>query len=240
MKTALASDAGETMKIASNAIATSTGQNDAGMFELNFRDERYMPFENAGVISSWRLNMMEDAGLRQLDYEGISDVIIHVNYTARNSDAKISPTVAALNAQLSSLSTGIMLPRYFSLRHEFSNEWYTGFSKLVDLPATAAAGREMNLLLKRSMFPQYAKDKEIRISSVNFKLRPKQAGVYKLLMENTVIELDNDIAVNINLAPEDTEEAFSFILYKDVSGTPVAIMEEELTDLYFILNYKLG
>src|SRR5690606_8536093 len=30
---------------ATEAIATSTGQNDSGMFELNFRDERYLPFE---------------------------------------------------------------------------------------------------------------------------------------------------------------------------------------------------
>ena len=37
------------------AIATSTGQNDAGLFELNFRDERYLPFEGAGAISQWRL-----------------------------------------------------------------------------------------------------------------------------------------------------------------------------------------
>lgn len=239
MKTDAVTDAGETVKIASNAIATSSGQNDAGVFELNFRDERYMPFENAGAISSWRLSMMEDAGLRQLDYEAISDVIIHLNYTARNSSAKAGPTITELNAQLSALSTGITLPRYFSLKHEFSNEWYAGFSKLADLPA-AATGREMNLVLKRSMFPQYAKDKEILISSVNFKLRSKQEGVYKLLMGNTVIELDNEITLNRSFAPDDTEEALSFILYKEVSGTPVAIMEDELSDVYFILNYKLG
>ncbi len=239
MKTDAVADAGETVKIASNAIATSSGQNDAGVFELNFRDERYMPFENAGAISSWRLSMMEDAGLRQLDYEAISDVIIHLNYTARNSSAKAGPTITELNAQLSALSTGITLPRYFSLKHEFSNEWYAGFSKLADLPV-AATGREMNLVLKRSMFPQFAKDKEIQISSVNFKLRSKEEGVYKLMSGGTVIELDNELTVNMHLAPGVTEQGFSFILYKEVGGIPAAIMEEELTDLYFILNYKLG
>ncbi|MBK9227461.1 MAG: hypothetical protein IPL67_10515 [Ignavibacteria bacterium] len=35
----------------------STGQNDSGVFELNFRDERYLPFENTGAISSWRLEL---------------------------------------------------------------------------------------------------------------------------------------------------------------------------------------
>ena len=31
------------------SIATSHGVNDGGLFELNFRDERYLPFEGAGV-----------------------------------------------------------------------------------------------------------------------------------------------------------------------------------------------
>jgi hypothetical protein len=38
---------------ATQSIATSTAQNDSGMFGLNFRDERYLPFEGAGVISNW-------------------------------------------------------------------------------------------------------------------------------------------------------------------------------------------
>src|SRR5262249_30597031 len=37
------------------SMVTSTARDDAGLFELNFRDERYLPFEGAGAISSWRL-----------------------------------------------------------------------------------------------------------------------------------------------------------------------------------------
>jgi Tc toxin complex TcA C-terminal TcB-binding domain len=33
---------------ATQSIATSTGQYDAGVFELNFRDERYLPFDGSG------------------------------------------------------------------------------------------------------------------------------------------------------------------------------------------------
>ena len=43
------------------AIATSTGQNDSGLFELNFRDERYLPFEGAGAISRWRIELDPDS-----------------------------------------------------------------------------------------------------------------------------------------------------------------------------------
>lgn len=61
------------------SIAASSSQNDSGVFELNFRDERYLPFENTGAISSWRLELPQ--GIRQFDYNTIADVILHVKYT---------------------------------------------------------------------------------------------------------------------------------------------------------------
>ena len=63
------------------SIVTSSGQNDSGLFETNLRDERYLPFEGAGAISEWRLELPRD--LRQFDYDTISDVILHMRYTAR-------------------------------------------------------------------------------------------------------------------------------------------------------------
>ena len=79
------------------AIAASTAQNDSGVFELNFRDERYLPFEGAGAISEWSLELFNDPPannpdpanpdfgrpLRQFDYSTITDVVLHVKYTAR-------------------------------------------------------------------------------------------------------------------------------------------------------------
>ena len=39
---------------ARQAIATSSGQNDSGLFQLNFDDPRYLPFEYMGAVSRWR------------------------------------------------------------------------------------------------------------------------------------------------------------------------------------------
>ena len=58
------------------SMATSSGQTDSGMFELNFRDERYLPFEGAGAVSRWRLEL--PAPLPQFDYGSIADVLLHV------------------------------------------------------------------------------------------------------------------------------------------------------------------
>src|SRR5690606_26785130 len=63
------------------SIATSSAQDDSGLFELNFNDERYLPFEGSGVIGRWRLELPTAA--RQFDYHSISDVIMNMSYTAR-------------------------------------------------------------------------------------------------------------------------------------------------------------
>lgn len=36
-----------------HAIATSSAQNDSGIFEVNFRDERYLPFQGCGAFGEW-------------------------------------------------------------------------------------------------------------------------------------------------------------------------------------------
>ena len=69
-------------RIGITTIATSQAEAYAGVFNFDFRDERYLPFEGAGVDSSWRLEL--PTNFHQFDYESISDVILHVSYTARN------------------------------------------------------------------------------------------------------------------------------------------------------------
>ncbi|HEU0076705.1 MAG TPA: neuraminidase-like domain-containing protein, partial [Longimicrobiaceae bacterium] len=66
---------------ASQSIATSHGQNDSGLFELSFRDERYLPFEGAGAVSEWRLELPRETNA--FDFDTITDVVLKVSYTAR-------------------------------------------------------------------------------------------------------------------------------------------------------------
>ncbi len=75
------------------------------MFELSFRDERYIPFENAGAVSSWKLEMMDEPHLRQFDYDTITDVIVHLRYTARNDEGKAVTTKTQLLDYLNTTGT---------------------------------------------------------------------------------------------------------------------------------------
>lgn len=75
-----------TLKIdlrAHQQIALSRGLDDDGLFTLNFdNDPRYLPFEYTGAVSTWSLNFTN--ALRQKNLlESITDIIIHVRYTAR-------------------------------------------------------------------------------------------------------------------------------------------------------------
>ena len=85
-----------------SSIATSSAKEDGGAFELAFNDPRYLPFEGAGAISSWRLEL--PTALRSFDYDTINDVIIHLSYTAREAqdggtfkDAVNGQLVSSLN-----------------------------------------------------------------------------------------------------------------------------------------------
>lgn len=62
-------------------IAISRGVDDSGMFQLDFRDERYLPFEGTGAISEWELTLPHANNSVDL-INSISDVIIHLRYTA--------------------------------------------------------------------------------------------------------------------------------------------------------------
>ena len=97
-------------------ICTSSAQNDSGLFELNFGDERYLPFENAGAISQWGLSF--SAGCDQFDLSTVSDVILHVKYTAMYDGVLAMKAKSALQEILP--QKGRIL---FSMKHGFSAEW---------------------------------------------------------------------------------------------------------------------
>jgi hypothetical protein len=104
------------------AIATSTGQNDGGLFELNFRDERYLPFEGAGTISRWRITLDPDAN--GFDFNTLSDVVLHLRYTARDGGERLKKGAQESLAQAIGEEATKPLARLFSLKHEFPTEWH--------------------------------------------------------------------------------------------------------------------
>lgn len=104
------------------SIVTSTAQNDAGMFETNLRDERYLPFEGQGVISRWRIEL--PAVSNSFDVNSVSDVILHIRYTAREGGSGLAIAAKTSLAAILKPTTGASLFRLFSMRHEFPDQWH--------------------------------------------------------------------------------------------------------------------
>ena len=158
---------------ATQSMATSTASNDSGMFELNFRDERYLPFEGAGLISTWLIEMPLDCNA--FDFETITDVVINVRYTSRyggDNLRDLARKVAVLPpapAQ-SPIGSGVSFPakqsnllRYFSLRHEFPTEWYKLLQSIAAATGTPPTA-SMQINLSKDRFPFQYRGKIIGIT----------------------------------------------------------------------------
>jgi len=119
-----------------DVIVTSSGVSDSGMFETNLHDERFLPFEGAGAVSTWNLSL--PAEVRSFDYLTISDLILHIRYTAR--DAGDPLRTAAVNSLKSMLkqagNSGQAL--LFNLRYDFPTEWSAFVNGTGDFTVTLA------------------------------------------------------------------------------------------------------
>ncbi len=148
------------------SIATSTGQNDSGLFELNFRDERYLPFEGAGAISQWRIELPKLSN--QFDFNTIADVVLHLKYTARDGGETLRTA-----AQQTLASASGDLVRLFSMKHEFPTEW----QRFLHPPETQP-DQSVPLMLTPNHFPFQLPGKMITINEVELFLKVSKPDAY--------------------------------------------------------------
>lgn len=129
-------------------VVTSSGQNDSGLFETNLKDERYLPFEGAGAISRWKIELPN--GIPQFDFETISDVVLHVKYTCREAGHLAADAITHIKEDILQAPDGGLL-QLFSINHEFGNEW--------QLFTSAASDPVRKLVLKvdTGNFPYWTK-----------------------------------------------------------------------------------
>jgi len=83
-------------------IVTGNAIDDPGLFvrniSSNLNDPRYLPFENAGAISRWKIEL--PATRNSLDLSTVTDVKLHLHYSApttlcyrRRSRQRLSPRI---------------------------------------------------------------------------------------------------------------------------------------------------
>ncbi|KAA8644127.1 uncharacterized protein ATNIH1004_008325 [Aspergillus tanneri] len=144
------SDSIRTDPVPITSIAVSSGVEDSGVFDLNFRSsDRYGPFEGAGAISSWSLQLPKH---RQFDYSTISDVVLHLRYTALDGssvrETNASRTIDEFFAATHTLA--------INLSSEYAAQWQQMWtSGVMELPS----------LIPR--LPYWTRDKTVTPSKVS-------------------------------------------------------------------------
>src|SRR5690606_29525607 len=144
-------------KSRTTVISTSTAQNDAGVFQLNFRDDRYMPFEGAGAVSSWKLDLPKT--FKQFDYQTINDVMIHISYTAEYDELfrdKVEERNDGIEGTLVNILKNNPMSRTISIRQEFS----TDFHRLTEQPINT----DVLLKIQSKHFPMFLNGKPIKVT----------------------------------------------------------------------------
>jgi hypothetical protein len=122
------------------------------MFEPNLRDERYLPFEGAGVISSWHMELPRQ--FRQFDYGTISDVILHLRYTSRDGGAELRDAATTYLSQQIDTAEAAGMVRLFSIRHEFPSAWAKFIATKIDGNIKTA---ELSLDLRPEHYPFWSR-----------------------------------------------------------------------------------
>ena len=162
-----------TQYAATEAIATSGGQNDSGLFELNFRDERYLPFEFMGAVSRWRIELPQENN--QFDVATITDMILHLNYTTREG-GEVLRRAANEIAQRHLPGDGL---QFFDFRHDLPDAWY----RFQSVPTDEGVRRLLGLRLGRNMFPFLPGHRELRINRLEifFEAPETEPGHHQLV-----------------------------------------------------------
>jgi hypothetical protein len=173
------------------SIAASTGNNDSGQFEFSFRDERYLPFEGAGAISAWRLDL--PSRLRLFDYATIPDVILHLSYRALDDGAFRDTVESGLVDTLTTYAATAGMHRLFSLRHDFPDAFY-------QLLHPAGTAQETHITLGREHFPYFLAGQTLTITSASLFIQPQEADPADTT--GLAISLNNNLATTWTTPPK--------------------------------------
>lgn len=182
----------KTMFGAISSIATSNAQKDSGMFELSFNDERYLPFEGAGVISDWEINMPIENN--HFDFVSLSDVVFHVNYTSRNGGEPLASAAhAAMKANLPSQAA-----RLFDIKHEFGTEWHKFLNSVGD-----GNGQGLIIKLLPEHYPFFVRGKlsnmdALKITKAHLFIESTSTDDFTAHVKVTSAEVENDLPVSID------------------------------------------
>ena len=225
------------------AIVTSGAQNDSGLFEANLRDERYLPFENAGVISKWNLQLPANPSNNdpmQFDYRTISDVVLHVRYTARDGGIPLRDKAMEHVKQVTH-PPGTELNRLFSIRHEFPTEWAEFTNQLPESGKRLA----LKLILRNEHYPFWLQGRLQSMTSRRFIARSNRETAPKSILIAKNADASGSDAIIATLNQNNLGFGSLFLddgptnLPSPLGEMNLFLDDNSLSDLWILVSVKL-
>ena len=131
-------------------LSGTTYTPDYGLFETTLHyiitDDRYLPFELAGAISSWQIELSQAANT--FDFQTVSDVVVQINYTARNGGTQLAK--AATGALPAQPPAQVAL---FRSSIDFNAQW-------IQFITPAGAAPTLTWTLTPAIFPVHTEDRD--------------------------------------------------------------------------------
>jgi hypothetical protein len=225
------------------SIAISSAQNDNGLFELNLKDDRYLPFEGGGAISTWHIQL--PGQFAQFDYQSITDLVIHLKYTARDGgEALKADAQDSLKKTLSEILTSpghTGLYRMLSARQDFPSDWYNFLN-----PVNPGLDQIMEIDISKR-FPYFTNGLDLKIKKVEVIADSSLSAINNLTIVNPAGSDDVSLAQdtvfgNFLHGIKDyglSKKAATKWKIKNVAANP-ALNSGNINDLILVLYYEIS
>jgi len=221
------------------AIATSYCEYDSGLFNLKFDDDRFLPFEGEGAISSWDIQMPIENN--QFDFNRMSDFVIHISYTASEGGETLAgPARTDLAANLSGSRTLLV-----GLSYSFPKVWETFLE-----PEVEGSEQIIEFTIKKSFYPFLDRNRDIQISRIGLAIQGRHSGNYDIALslpaqDTTAAILPDTVYSDVHFNETVFEGSsqctgdFSLKIKRDTSpsGDFSSLPENDLYEVYFIIDY---
>jgi hypothetical protein len=233
-------------------ISTGNAQDDPGLFVTaiagNIADQRYLPFENSGAVSSWHLDMPQASN--EVDLSTVSDVVLHLHYTAVDGGSEFQMAVADNNKK-NLPKSGI---KVFSAQNDFAapsptvanpnplTPWQAFLT-----PPVKDADQVLTLSITPSQFPVWTRGKKISVTSLtvlavagppgNFVLVPEAPlPTARVTMTPVAGVTQPNICTAMIAGPRDLG-TWSFELQRQGAADFRSLTKSAIADVWLLMSY---
>lgn len=242
----------------SQKIVLGNAQDDPGLFltaiSSNLTDQRYLPFEGAGAISSWHLEMPE--ATNDIDLSSVSDVVLHLYYTAVDGGDGLKGFVVQNNLD-NQPASGV---KVFSARNDFAAPAPTvanpyplsPWDAFLQKPAAGDPDQSLALTISASKFPIWTRGKTITITGIavltvgwlpgNFSLEP-QAPLTQVPADMAMSPVPGATEPNIcgatlTVPPNTPPGKWTFKLKSGAAADFRSLTKNDVGDVLLLLSFQ--